>query len=86
LIDNNYEAAHARASKMLGTFYNADFSEASKKYCLLGRVEDCLEQMQRFVDAGARQFVLSPLMDSDAMIEVAEREILPELANMKLCA
>jgi hypothetical protein len=25
-------------------------------------------------------------MDSDAMIEVAEREILPELANMKLCA
>jgi 2-methylisocitrate lyase-like PEP mutase family enzyme len=53
---------------------------------LLGRVEDCLEQMQRFVDAGARQFVPSPLMDSDAMIEVAEREILPELANMKLCA
>lgn len=84
VIDDDYEAAHARATKMLGTIYHTDFTEASKKYCLLGRAEDCLEQMQRFVDAGSRQFVLSPLMDSDAVLEVAERQILPELANMKV--
>ena len=69
---------------MLGNIYRTDFTEAAKKYCLLGRAEDCLEQMQRFVDAGARRFVLSPLMDPEAVIEVAESKILPELANMKL--
>ena len=81
LIDDDRAAAETRAAKMLGAIYRTDFGEAAKKYCLLGRAEDCLEQMQRFVDAGSRQFVLSPLMDSDAVIEVAERQILPELGR-----
>ena len=84
IVDDDYEVAQARAAKMLGTIYNTDFSEASKKYCLLGRAEDCLEQMQRFGDAGARRFVLSPLMDPDAVLEVAESRILPELGNLKI--
>ncbi len=58
-------------------------SEASKSYCLLGRAEDCLEQMQRFVGAGARQFILAPLMDHTSLIEIAQSKILPELSNLE---
>lgn len=86
VVDDDYEAAHARASQMLGRIYNTDFREASKKYCLLGRAEDCLEQMQRFVDAGARRFILSPLMDANAVIELGQSQILPELSNLTIPA
>ena len=40
--------------------------------------------MQRFVKAGARRFILSPLMDLDAVLEVAESQILPALAGFEL--
>jgi probable F420-dependent oxidoreductase len=83
LIDDDYEAAHARASQLLSLTYNADLREASKRYCLLGRAEDCLEQMQRFVGAGARQFILAPLMDHTSLIEIAQAKILPELSNLE---
>jgi probable F420-dependent oxidoreductase len=83
LIDDDYEAAHARASQLLSLTYRADLSEAARRYCLLGRAEDCLEQMQRFVAAGARQFILVPLMDHGALIEIAEAKILPEIPNLR---
>jgi probable F420-dependent oxidoreductase len=83
LIDEDYEAAHARASELLSITYNTDFREASKRYCLLGRAEDCLEQMQRFVAAGARQFILVPLMPQTELIEIARARILPELSNLE---
>ena len=82
-IGDDYEAAHARASQQLGRTYRTDMREAAKRYCLLGRAEDCLEQMQRFVSAGARQIVLVPLMDPAALIEIARAEILPELSNLR---
>jgi alkanesulfonate monooxygenase SsuD/methylene tetrahydromethanopterin reductase-like flavin-dependent oxidoreductase (luciferase family) len=83
LIDDDYEAAHARASELLSRTYQTDFREAAKRYCLLGRAEDCLEQMQRFVGAGARQFILAPLMDHTALIEIAQAKILPEVSNLE---
>ena len=57
--------------------------EAAKRYCLLGRAEDCLDQMQRFVAAGARQFILVPLMDHTSLIEIAQAKILPEIPNLQ---
>ncbi len=82
LIDDDYEAAHARASQLLSVTYQANLSEAAKRYCLLGRAEDCLEQMRCFVRAGARQFILVPLMDHTSLIEIAQAKILPELSNL----
>jgi alkanesulfonate monooxygenase SsuD/methylene tetrahydromethanopterin reductase-like flavin-dependent oxidoreductase (luciferase family) len=83
MLDDDYEAAHARASQVLSLTYNTDMREASKRYCLLGRAEDCLEQMQRFVGAGARQFILAPLMDHTSLIEIAQAKILPEVSNLE---
>ena len=46
--DDVYEKALDRAAGMLQTIYNRPFRDAAKKYCLLGRPSDWLEQMQAF--------------------------------------
>ena len=58
------------------------FRDAAARYCLLGRPEDCLEQMQRFVAAGSRHVVLSMLSDPREAIEIARDGILPELRSL----
>lgn len=65
ILDDDYERALDGAANLLQMIYNRPFRDAAKKYCLLGRTEDCLEQLQAFADAGCRHFVLSPLMDPD---------------------
>ncbi len=82
VLDDSYEAAHKRASQMLGTIYNTDFTEASKRYCLLGKPEDCLDQMRNFARAGCRHFVMSPLSDPDEIIERASTEMVEELRSI----
>jgi probable F420-dependent oxidoreductase len=82
VLDDSYEAAHQRAAKMLGTIYNTDFTEAAKRYCLLGKPEDCLEQMRKFAQAGCRHFVMSALSDPDEIIERASTEMITELRSL----
>ncbi len=81
-LDRSYESAHERAAAMLGRIYNRPFHDAARKYCLLGRPEDCLEQIQRFAEAGCRHFTLSPLGDPVELAERASAEILPELRGL----
>jgi probable F420-dependent oxidoreductase len=81
-LEDRYEEAHARATALLGTIYRRDFREASKKYCLLGRPADCLEQMRAFARAGARHFVLAPLSDPEAFAERVAAELLPEVPGL----
>ena len=69
---------------MLQTIYNVPFRDAAEKYCLLGRPEDCVKQLQRFVDAGCRHFVLTPLMDSGEFLEKVEAEILPAVRGLSV--
>jgi probable F420-dependent oxidoreductase len=79
ILDDDYDKALDRAAEMLGMIYNRPFRDAARKYCLLGRPEDCLEQMRAFVRSGSRGFVFSPLMDADRFIEVAAAKILPQM-------
>ena len=78
-LEDRFEDAHAKAAKLLGMVYARDFTEAARKYCLLGRPSDCLEQMHAFARAGCRHFILAPLSDAAEFAERAGREILPEL-------
>jgi alkanesulfonate monooxygenase SsuD/methylene tetrahydromethanopterin reductase-like flavin-dependent oxidoreductase (luciferase family) len=48
--------------------YKRPFRDAAKKYCLLGRPADCLEQLQAFADARCRHFVLLPRMAPDEFV------------------
>jgi probable F420-dependent oxidoreductase len=76
-LDDDYERALDRAAKILGRVYNVPFRDAAARYCLLGRPEDCLEQLQRFVDAGCRHVLFSPLGDPAEFVEQAREELLP---------
>lgn len=76
ILDDDYDAALEKAEQLLQMIYNRPFGEAAKKYCLLGRTEDCLEQLQAFTRSGCREFVLSPLMDPDEFLARAGGELL----------
>jgi probable F420-dependent oxidoreductase len=82
ILEDDYDAALDRAAGMLQTMYNRPFRDAARKYCLLGRPADCVAQMQAFVDAGCRHFVLSPLMDTDEFLARAAA-MLPEIHALK---
>ena len=82
LFDESYEAALDRAAELLQRIYNVPFRDAAAKYCLLGRPEDCLEQIQRFARAGSRHIILSVLSDPEAAIELARDSIIPEVHGM----
>ena len=75
--DASYERALDRAAAMLESIYNRPFREAAQKYCLLGRPEDFLEQMQAFVDAGARHFVFSVPENFADFIEIFQKTLKP---------
>jgi len=79
LLEDRFEDAEKKAAALLGMIYRRDFSEAAKRYCLLGRPEDCLEQLRAFARAGARHFILVPLSDPAAFAERVVAEILPPL-------
>ena len=82
VLDDSYEAAHDRAAKLLGMIYNRDFRDAAAKYCLLGKPEDCLDQMRQFAQAGCRHFVMSALSDPNEIIERASTEMVKDLRGV----
>jgi len=84
VLDDDYDKALDRAAGMLQMIYNRPFRDAAKKYCLLGRPEDCLEQMQAFARAGARHFVFSLLSSHDEFFESWQNVIRPAIAQLDL--
>ncbi|MDG2307253.1 MAG: LLM class flavin-dependent oxidoreductase [Candidatus Binatia bacterium] len=82
ILDDDYDAALSRAASTLQMIYNRPFEDAARKYCLLGRPEDCLEQLDTFVTSGARRFVLSPLMAPDEFLERSAK-MLPEIRKLR---
>ncbi len=82
VLDDSYEAAHTRAAELLGMIYNRDFRDAAARYCLLGKPEDCLEQMREFARAGCRHFVISGLSDPNEIIECASTAMVSELRSL----
>ena len=82
VLDDVYEKALDRAAALLQMIYNRPFRDAAEKYCLLGRPEDWLEQMQAFARAGARHFVFSLLSEADAFFEVWQQTLRPGLAQI----
>lgn len=83
LLDDVYERALDRAAGILERMYRVSFRDAARRYCLLGRPDDCLEQLQGFVDAGCRSFVLSPLGSHEEFVERAQAGLLGEIQGLK---
>jgi probable F420-dependent oxidoreductase len=83
ILDDDYDTALDRAANLLQTIYNRPFRDAAKKYCLLGPTSACLDQLQAFVDAGCRHFVLSPLMDAGELVQRCREGLLAEIKNLR---
>lgn len=84
VLDASYEAALDRAATLLEMIYNRPFRDAASKYCLLGRPEDWLEQMQAFANVGSRHFVFSLLSDTDEFLDAYANVIRPGLGSIDL--
>ncbi len=82
VLDTSYERAVARAGDMLSRVYNRPFHDAARKYCLLGRPEDALEQMRTFAGAGVRHFLLASLTDPEGFASEVAKQILPQLPGL----
>ena len=83
-VDDDYEKALDRATAMLERTYNRPFREAAAKYCLLGRAENILEQIQQFVDVGVRRFIFSVPERQDEFIDLFKNQIKPLLDSLKI--
>jgi len=79
VLDPSYEGAATRAGEMLSRVYNRPFHDAARKYCLLGRPPDILEQMRAFARAGVRHFLLAPLMEPGGFVDEVAKQLLPEV-------
>jgi alkanesulfonate monooxygenase SsuD/methylene tetrahydromethanopterin reductase-like flavin-dependent oxidoreductase (luciferase family) len=84
VLDDDWERARAQAARQLGRQYNQPFEDLARKYCLLGPPAACLEQLDRFVTAGARTFVIYFTVPPERILEQLERfgtEVLPHVPD-----
>ena len=77
-VDATEELAAQRAAAELERLYARSFESVVRRYCLLGPPEACRRQMQRYVDAGVRHFVIAPLVDAALVAERLAGELGPE--------
>jgi len=84
VVDDDWEQARAQAACQLTRQYNQPFEDLARKYCLLGSPAACLEQLDRFVAAGVRTFVIYFTVPPERVLEQLERfgsEVLPHVSD-----
>ncbi len=81
------EAAAVAAQELGGQYlYGGDFLNIVRQYCLLGPVEQCIQRLQEYIDAGARNIIFSvscPSEDRPRHIETIAKEIIPHFRPAK---
>jgi len=79
------QAAEVAAEQLGGRYlYGGEFLDIVRKYCLLGTVENCIEQLQEYIDAGARHIIFSiscPRQDRERHLETIAKELIPHFRN-----
>ena len=83
-VGRDYEAARKAWVDRLSRRYAQDFGPLAQKYGVIGRGDDCVEQLERFRAAGCEYFVLNPICaagDEAEQIEMMAQEILPRFAT-----
>ena len=79
------QAAEVAAEQLGGRYlYGGEFLDIVRKYCLLGTVENCIEQLQEYIDAGARHIIFSiscPREDRERHLETIAKELIPHFRN-----
>ena len=79
-VGKDYETAKATWVRLLTQRYAQDFGPLAQKYGVIGTPAQCAEQLQPFVDAGCRYFVMDSIVevpDEQVHLETIAAEIIP---------
>lgn len=76
-VDRDRERARRRLREWFGTYYHR--ADEADRVAVWGSPEECVEQLQEVVSAGARLVVLSPVFDGMEQMEILAREVVPSL-------
>ncbi|MFQ5829498.1 MAG: LLM class flavin-dependent oxidoreductase [Candidatus Methylomirabilia bacterium] len=79
-VGKDHDRARATWVGRLSKRYNQDFGPLAEKYGFIGSPSRCIEQIERFVEAGCRHFLLNAICDVPAegeQFEMMASEILP---------
>ncbi|HET7876353.1 MAG TPA: LLM class flavin-dependent oxidoreductase [Methylomirabilota bacterium] len=83
-VGRDYESAERLWVQYLSRRYAQDFGPLARKYGVIGRPAECVEQLGRFVEAGCSYFLLNPICDPAAQreqLEAIAADILPRLGR-----
>ncbi len=83
-VGKDYERAKATWVARLSRRYNQDFGPLADKYGFIGTPAQCIEQLERFVEAGCRYFLLNAAAepsDEALQLELLAAEILPHFRH-----
>jgi len=81
-LGRDYETAQAMWASILSKRYNQDFAPLARKYGIIGTPAQCVEQLEPFIRAGCRAFVVGIIADHDRLreqLEVFAADVLPRL-------
>lgn len=79
-VGHDWETAKAAWVRALSKRYAQDFEPLAKKYGVIGTPAQCAEQLERFVEAGCRYFVMDAIgdpKDEAAQLETLATDVLP---------
>jgi len=79
-VGRDYETAKATWVRLLSTRYAQDFGPLAGKYGVIGTPAQCAEQLQKFVEAGCRYFVMDSIVDvadERTHLETIAAELIP---------
>ena len=83
-VGKDYESARATWVRLLTKRYAQDFGPLAKKYGVIGTPAQCAEQLQPFLEAGCRYFVMDSIVDiaeEQAHLEMIAAEIMPRFRS-----
>ena len=82
-LADTYEEAREIADADLSRRYNQPFKNVVDRYVVMGNADDCVRRLSDFAGAGARHFILVPIVKSFAdfmpHVEAYARDVIPRL-------
>jgi len=82
-LADTYDEAKPIAAAHLSRTYNQPFEQIVDRYVVMGNADDCARRLADFAEAGARHFILVPIVpgsgDLMAHVEAYARDVIPRL-------
>ena len=82
-VGRDWESAERVWTERLSRRYAQDFGPLARKYGVIGTPAQCIEQLERFAEAGCDYFLVNPIADpadERQQLEAVAADILPRLA------